>query len=236
MIVQMDEWNKQRQSPGDDPGARSSSGVDADTVSGDDASTIGEPSEATILLEAHRRGESGALDRLVDLVYDDLRRIARSQLRRRSGRRELETTALVNEAYLRLIEGSGLVGSSRQHFLAVCARAMRFVLIDFARERIAQKRGGGQADATLEEELLAPEAEEELANVLALHRALEQIGDSAPRLVQVVECRYFAGLSLEETADVLGVSGRTVERDWRLARAHLRRILGGSDGADDDAP
>lgn len=203
------------------------------TSSGGDrepASESGEaqgPSEATILLEAHRRGEPGALDRLVDLVYDDLRRIARSQLRKRSGRRELETTALVNEAYLRLIEGSGLVGSSRQHFLAVCARAMRFVLIDFARERIAQKRGGGQAEATLEEDLLAPAAEEELANVLALHDALEEIGSSAPRLVQVVECRYFAGLSLEETAEVLGVSTRTVERDWRLARAHLRRILGG---------
>lgn len=191
------------------------------------------PSEATILLEAHRRGEVGALDRLVDLVYDDLRRIARSQLRKRAGRRELETTALVNEAYLRLIEGSGLVGSSRQHFLAVCARAMRFVLIDFARERIAQKRGGGQADATLEEDLLAPAAAEELANVLALHDALEEMGDSAPRLVQVVECRYFAGLSLEETAEVLSVSTRTVERDWRLARAQLRRILGdgGSHGA-----
>jgi len=177
------------------------------------------------LLQAHQRGETDALDRLVDLVYDDLRRIARSQLRKRSGRRELETTALVSEAYLRLIEGSGLVGTSRDHFLAVCARAMRFVLIDFARERTAQKRGGHAVDETLEDQMVTASTDAELSTVLALHTALEQLQETAPRLVQVVECRYFAGLSLEESAAALGVSTRTVERDWRLARARLRVAL-----------
>ncbi len=184
------------------------------------------PSDVTLLLAAHRRGEAGALDRLVDLVYDDLRNIARTQLRKRSGRRDLETTALVSETYLRLIEGSGLVGSSRDHFLAVCARAMRFVLIDFARERTAQKRGGPSDAETLEDELIGIEQEgAELETVLALHEALEKLEGTAPRLVQVVECRYFAGLSLEETSTALGTSTRTVERDWRLARAQLLRLL-----------
>ena len=185
-----------------------------------------EPSDATLLLEAHRRGEEGALDRLVDLVYDDLRRIARSQLRKRSGRREFETTALVSEAYLRLVKGSGLVGSNRDHFLAVCARAMRFVLIDFARERSAQKRGGNLLAETLEEGVVSVDSEAEMSTVLALHAALEDLQESAPRLVQVVECRYFAGLSLDETAAALSVSTRTVERDWRLARAQLLVRLG----------
>lgn len=205
-----------------------------------------EASDATLLLDAHRRGEEGALDRLVDLVYDDLRRIARSQLRKRSGRREFETTALVSEAYLRLVKGSGLVGSNRDHFLAVCARAMRFVLIDFARERSAQKRGGNLIAETLEEGVVSSDSEVEMSTVLALHAALEELQDSGPRLVQVVECRYFAGLSLEETAAALSVSTRTVERDWRLARAQLLVRLGSVDseqsspvlgqGRSEDAP
>ena len=180
--------------------------------------------DVTALLHAHRQGDAGALDRLLPLVYDDLRRVARSQLRRLRVGETLDTTSLVHEAYLRLVDQTRADWQNRGHFFAVSAVAMRQILIDHARERSRLKRGGGLQRAPLDEAGLAVEADAE--RLLDIDRALEALRAVDPRLARNVECRYFAGLSEQETADALGVSLRTAQRDWLKARAWLRAALG----------
>jgi RNA polymerase sigma-70 factor, ECF subfamily len=183
-----------------------------------------EVGEVTILLRALRDGRRDAFDRLVPLVYDELRRIAHHHLRRSRRGRTLNTTALVHEAWLKMSDPAALDVKDRSHFLAVSACAMRQVLVDFARTRTAAKRGGGQlAQVTLDDGLASVEAQAEL--MLDLDRALARLRVHNERLAQVVECRYFAGMSEEETAEALGVSLRTAQRDWLRARAWLKEEL-----------
>lgn len=180
--------------------------------------------DITALLHAHGRGQSGAFDELVPLVYQDLRRVARAQLRKIGTGHTLDTTGLVHEAYLRLVDQTQASFTDRGHFLAVSAVAMRQILIDHARSKTRKKRGGYQKREELDERLLAVETDAD--RLIEIDRALERLAAVDPRLVKVVECRYFAGLSEEETASALGVSVRTAQRDWLKARAWLRQALG----------
>jgi RNA polymerase sigma factor (TIGR02999 family) len=182
------------------------------------------PSEVTDLLQAHGQGQSDAFGRLVPLVYDDLRRVARSQLRRLRVGETLDTTGLVHEAYLRLVDQTKATWHDRGHFLAVSAVAMRQVLIDHARSKARLKRGGGVEKTALDESKVAVASDAE--RLLEIDLALQRLADADPRLVRVVECRYFAGLSEQETAEAMGVSLRTAQRDWLKARAWLRKALG----------
>jgi len=182
------------------------------------------PSEVTELLQAHGRGQSDAFGRLVPLVYEDLRRVARSQLRRLRVGETLDTTGLVHEAYLRLVDQTKATWHDRGHFLAVSAVAMRQVLIDHARQKSRLKRGGGVEQTTFDEGATA--AAEDAARLLEIDLALGKLAAFNPRLVRVVECRYFAGLSEHETAEAMGVSLRTAQREWLKARAWLREELG----------
>lgn len=177
------------------------------------------PGEVTRLLASVRDGERGALDHLLPLVYDELRRLARAQMRREFGPATLDATGLVHEAYLKLA-GRGVDAENRAHFLSIAARAMRQVLVDHARRRKSAKRGGEWSRTTLSGTAEPLDLEPE--DVLALDRALEQLD---PRQRQVVECRFFAGMEETEIASVLGVSERTVRRDWVKARAWLMRAL-----------
>jgi RNA polymerase sigma factor (TIGR02999 family) len=179
------------------------------------------------LLAACRRGDGEAFDRLVAVVYEDLRRLARRQRRRPGSPPTLQTTALVHEAYLKLAGGKGLAWADRAHFLAVATRAMRHILVDHAKALRREKRGGGAIRVDLAEE---PAGETpELEKLIAVHEALDELAAGTPRSVRVVECRYFAGMSTEETATALGLSPATVERDWRRARRELRRLVTGSE-------
>lgn len=178
------------------------------------------------LLRAHRGGDRGALDRLMPLVYDDLHRLARRQLAGEGRGRTLDTTGLVHEAYLRLAEASRAAWEGRGHFFAVSARAMRQIVVDYARERGAAKRGGGVRPATLDDESAAIESRAE--EILAVDQALAGLGALDPQLPRIVECRFFAGLTEEETAEALALPLRTVQRDWARARAWLKRALGGA--------
>jgi RNA polymerase sigma factor (TIGR02999 family) len=180
----------------------------------------------TGLLQAHRDGTPGAFDRLVELVYPELRDVARRQLRRdRRDPQQLDTTGLVHETYLKLVDQARIEARDRHHFLAVAARAMRQVIVDHARTRQASKRGAGADHLPLDDRYLAVEREAE--HVLAINDALDRLAGVDPRLLQVVECRFFAGYSEQETADALDVSARTVERDWVRAKAWLREAVGG---------
>lgn len=184
-----------------------------------------DPEGVTQLLIAYRDGDRDAFDRLVPLIYDDLRRIARRQLRRGRPGQTLNTTGLVHEAYLKLVDPAKVDWQDRGHFLAVSARAMRQVIIGYARKRSAGKRGGGERPVTLDEAQIA--VDDQADRLLALDRALERLGQHDERLVKVVECRFFAGLSEQETAQALGVSLRTAQRDWMRARAWLKEELRG---------
>ncbi len=178
------------------------------------------PGEVTRLLEAAVAGDGGALDRLLPLVYEDLRRVARRQLDHEGEGHTLQTTALIHEAYMKLASGGSVSASSRAHFLAIAARAMRQVLVDYARKRKAAKRGGGVISVTLGD--LAQPADASAEDLLALDEALEQLD---PRQRQVIECRFFGGMEEKDIAAVLGVSERTVRRDWVKARAWLYQAL-----------
>lgn len=177
------------------------------------------------MLAAYREGEEGAFDRLVAMVYDDLRRLARRQ---RYGRPNatLNTTALVHEAYLKLAGGEGLGWNDRAHFLAVAAHAMRHILVDYAKSQKREKRGGGAIRVELDERQLS--VEREVEKLLAVDQVLGALAEDEPRLVQVVECRYFAGMTMEETAAALNVSLRTAERNWQRAKSELKRRITGS--------
>jgi RNA polymerase sigma factor (TIGR02999 family) len=179
--------------------------------------------EITRILVAARQGEPDAMDRLLTLVYDDLRLRARRQLRRRSPGQTLDTTSLVHEAYLKLVDPTQAEYRDRCHFFAAAATAMRHILVDRARRHAAQKRGGAGRQVTLESGLLRIEAK--AIEVLALDQALHQLAQADARLARLVELRYFGGLTLEETAEALHLSERTVQRDWRTARAFLFRAL-----------
>ncbi|MGE0441686.1 MAG: sigma-70 family RNA polymerase sigma factor [Gemmatimonadales bacterium] len=174
-----------------------------------------------------RAGDREALDRLLPLVYDQLRQLARQQLRREDQGHTLGATALVHEAYVRLAARERLAPEDRRHFFAIAAQSMRRILIDHARARKRLKRGVGQVAVPLEEveHLLTDQAAEELT---ALDEALDRLEQANPRAARVVERRFFAGLTLEETAETLDVSLKTVYRDWLLARAWLRKEIAGS--------
>jgi RNA polymerase sigma factor (TIGR02999 family) len=169
------------------------------------------------------------LDQWVVQLYDELRTLAHAQLRRERDGHTLSTTALVNEAYLHLARQHSLDGLSRGEFLSTASLMMRRVLVDYARARTRDKRGGGAENVPLDkvEAFLSIEEAEEL---VALDEALERLRRMNPRGAQVVDCRFFAGLSLEDTADLLGVSTKTVQRDWLLARAWLRKEVAGDLG------
>lgn len=187
-----------------------------------------DPRDITTLLQAHASGEQDALDALLPRVYEELRRIARGRLRRERADHTLSATEVVHEAYMKLVPLEGLHVQHRAHFYAIASRAMRNVLVDHAMRRSAVKRGGGEAVVTLDDSVAARERPVE--ELIALSRALDRLGQIDERQASVVECRFFGGLSLEETADALGIAPATVSRDWTFARAWLHRELSGEPG------
>jgi RNA polymerase sigma-70 factor, ECF subfamily len=181
-------------------------------------------SQVTAILETAARGDGSIVDRLVPLVYDELRSIAHRQLEREYGDRTLQTTELVNEAYLRLAGDANVTARGRAYFFAAAARAMRQVLVARARRRSRAKRGGGADVVTLG---VADAVDRFATELVDLDNALRKLARRNSRQAKVVEYRFFAGLSVKETAEVLGVSTRTVESDWAMARAWLFHALGG---------
>ena len=181
--------------------------------------------EITNVLATAVASGGNAVERLVPLIYDDLRAIAHRQLAREHRNHTLQTTALVHEAYLKLVDDTRVTGRGRAYFFAAAGRAMRQVLVDHARRRATAKRGGGVEPVSLEESRIA--VDEFAVELLDLDRALDQLSHLNPRHARVVECRFFAGLSVEETAEALDVSARTVKSDWALARAWLYDAIGG---------
>lgn len=188
------------------------------------------PNQVTQLLRAWRNGDQAAFERLLPLVYDELRRLAGHYLRGERQGHTLQSAALVHEAYLQLL-GQEIDWQSRAHFLGVAAQAMRRVLVDYARSRNYQKRGGQVAHVEIE--AAATVALTQAGELVALDDALQGLEKLDPRKSRVVELRYFGGLSVEETAEVLGISVPTVVRDWNTAKAWLRREM--SRGPSDDA-
>jgi RNA polymerase sigma factor (TIGR02999 family) len=190
------------------------------------------PQEITKLLSAWGRGERDALDQLTPLVYAELRRIARRQMSRERDGHTLQATALVNEAFIRLSGQEKHSWQDRAHFYAVCAQVMRRVLIDHARAHARDRRGGGTLSVALDEAAVL--AGEGAAELVALDEALRALEAVDPRKGRVVALRYFAGLSVEETAEVLGVSPATVGREWRRAKAWLYRAISEGGAADEE--
>ena len=181
--------------------------------------------EVTQLLRAWMRGEDGAKEELYQMVYDELRRQAHRYMSRENSGHTLQTTALVNEAYLKLADTNNLNWQDRAHFFAVSANVMRHILVDHARASRAERRGGEAQQVGLEDIIEIPQAPNK--DILALNDALNKLAKVDDRKSKVVELRYFGGLSVEETAEVLKVSADTVMRDWRLAKAWLLRELSG---------
>ncbi len=184
--------------------------------------------DVTRLLKEWAQGASSALDALTPLVYAELRRLADSYLRSESPGHTLQPTALVHEAYLRLVDRNAPDWQNRSHFYGVAAHLMRQILVDHARTRQATKRGGQAIHLSLEEDLVV--SRERDADLVALDEALERLAALEPRKAQVVELRFFGGLSIEEIAKLLDVSDVTVRRDWQFAKAWLLRELGGEKG------
>ncbi|HEX7184713.1 MAG TPA: sigma-70 family RNA polymerase sigma factor [Thermoanaerobaculia bacterium] len=180
--------------------------------------------DVTELLLAYRQGDYDAFSRMYPLVYDELRRIARRQLGRGTPDRILDTTSLVHESYLKMVDQKRVDWQDRGHFLACAAQAMRQVIITYARRRNAAKRGGRNVQTTLDERRHMA-IDEQTDWLLAVDAALNRLNQWNPRLARVVECRFFAGLSEEETATALSISLRTAQRDWMKARAYLREEL-----------
>ena len=178
----------------------------------------------TQLLIAWGNGDQTALDQLMPLVYNELHRLAGRYMRRERAGNTLQTSALVNEAYLRLVDQKDVQWQNRAHFFAIAAQLMRRILVDHARQRQHLKRGGGARRVTLNDTLII--SDERAADVVALDDALNNLATIDPRKSQMVELRFFAGLSIEETADVLAVSPGTVMRDWTLTKAWLQRAIG----------
>ena len=184
-----------------------------------------EQHEITELLAKWSGGNQTALDELYPLVYEELRRLARSYMKREPKGHTLQTTALINEAYVRMVDQKNVRWQNRNHFFAISAQMMRRILVDHARRYLHKKRGGGAKKVSLDEAMLV--AAERSEEVLMLDEALNNLARMDPRRCHVVELRYFAGLNNQEIADVLHISENTVMRDWNLARAWLHRQLGG---------
>lgn len=187
-----------------------------------DMTTSGSPPDLTTLFARLRNGESDAVGPVVSALYKELRRIAARQLSRESRQHTLQPTALVNEAYMRMMRGPNVV-NDRQHFFALAAQAMRWVLVDHARQKGSHKRGGQAERVTLE---LVPGVESYDVDVLALDEALTALQAHDPRAVRVVELRFFGGHTDKEVCEILGEKLSTVRRDWEFARAWLRTRLG----------
>jgi RNA polymerase sigma factor (TIGR02999 family) len=181
------------------------------------------PQEVTQLLLDWSRGDQAALDKLMPLVYGELRRMANRYMRREHVGHTLQTTALINEAYLRLIEQQRVQWHNRAHFFAISAKLMRRILVDHARSHTRAKRGGGVLKVSLNEAVVP--SKERAAELVALDDALMRLATIDPRKSQVVELRFFGGLSVEETAEVLKVTPMTVTRDWKTAKAWLHREM-----------
>jgi RNA polymerase sigma factor (TIGR02999 family) len=179
--------------------------------------------EVTELLRSWRQGDAAALDRLIPLVHGELRRVARAHFRREPPGHTLQATALVHEVYLRLVTLDRITLNDRTHFFAVAARLMRQVLVDHARRKRADKRAGAATMMSLDE--VSPVSSTPIVDVLALDQALDALSSRDARQCRVVELRYFAGLSIDETAEAIGVSTATVEREWTIAKAWLHRRL-----------
>jgi RNA polymerase sigma-70 factor, ECF subfamily len=179
--------------------------------------------EVTELLRSWRQGDVAALDRLIPLVHDELRRVARSHFRREHPGHTLQATALVHEVYLRLVDVDRMTLNSRTHFFAVAARLMRQILVDHARRKAADKRGGGATMLSLDD--VSPVSRASSVDVLALDEALDALSSRDSRQCRVVELRFFAGLSIDEAAEALGISAATVEREWAMAKAWLYQRL-----------
>ncbi len=186
------------------------------------------PTEVTILLARWRNGDRDALDALMPLVYDELRRLARHYLSRERNDHTLQSTALVHEAFVRLVGQKPPDWTGRAHFMGVAARLMRQILVDHARAHAAGKRGGGYKLA-LHEDFVRVESNE--LDLLQLDEALRQLAHLDPQQSRVVELRYFAGLSVEDASEVLGISPATVKREWASARAFLQREMARGAGA-----
>lgn len=194
---------------------------------------MAEADEITILAQRWSEGDQAALEQLIELTYPKLRHLARRQARSASGDPTIDTTALVHEAYLRLAGDNRNVWRSRAHFYAFCAKVMRRVVIDYARRRAAEKRGGTRVRVPLSDGMAAIETQ--AAEVLQIEEALDLLATRSPRMARVVECRFFGGLSIDETAEALETSPRTVVRDWTRARAYLLQALDGSAQAPSDS-
>ena len=183
-----------------------------------------DPGRVTEVLAELKKGAAGAEEELFDVVYSELHRLAAAQMRRQPSGHTLQPTALVNEAYLRLMGAPDPSWNDRAHFLTAAARAMRSILVDFARRRGAQKRGGGQKKITLDEKAHAGRQTTE--EIIAVHEALKKLEEIDAQGARIVELRFFGGLTVEEAAKVLGVSEPTVYRSWEHARSWLFREMG----------
>jgi RNA polymerase sigma factor (TIGR02999 family) len=183
----------------------------------------GDVADVTVLLQQWRDGNADALHRLMPLVYEELRRVARARLRQEQPGHTLQATALVHEAYLRLMGSRTPAPQNRTHLFAIAARLMREILVDHARRKAARKRGGTATMIALDESVRAPDVA--MIDLLALDEALNELHALDPRLCRVVELRFFAGLNIDETAEALQVSTATIERDWTVAKAWLHQRL-----------
>jgi RNA polymerase sigma factor (TIGR02999 family) len=188
------------------------------------------PPEVTQLLADWGRGDASALEKLLPLVHAELRRIARRQMSQERPGHTLQATALVNEAYLKLAGREGFEWQNRAHFFAVAAQVMRHILIDHARAHARDKRGGGAIQVSLNDAAVL--VEDQAEHFVALDEALQTLEQIDPQKGRIVELRYFGGLSIEETADILNISPRTVRREWQRARAWLYRMI--SEGSADE--
>ena len=198
------------------------------------SSSLGSAAETTEILNRWRAGDASAAARVLPRVYSDLRRIATGYARRERPDHTLQATAIVHEAYLRLLGQGPPRWQSRAHFVATAAKIMRHILVDHSRRRSSWKRGGRERRLTWSESLEMPE--ERAADLIAVDEALKSLGGVAPEEARLVELRFFAGLSIEQTADCLGVSRKTVVRRWRRARAFLHAELGGDSSAKRSGP
>ena len=187
-------------------------------------------SEVTQLLADWGKGDRSALDKLFPLVHSELRRIAQRQMNQERGGHTLQATALVNEAYLKLVGQQEFEWHNRAHFFAVCAQVMRHILIDHARAHARDKRGGGAIQVSLND--VAVIAEDQASHLVALDEALRLLEGLDPQKGRIVELRYFGGMSIEETAEVLNISPRTVRREWQRSKAWLYRMI--SEGTEDE--
>lgn len=183
-------------------------------------------SPVTELLLHWGNGDCKALEAILPLVYDELRRLARYHLRQQRPNHTLQTTALVHEAYLRLAQEKSIAVENRAHFLGIAAQLMRWILVDYERKRRAAKRGAGVKRLTLDPSIAAPHSHSQDVDLLALDEALNRLAKLDSQQSQIIELRYFAGLSIEDTSEFLGISSATVKRSWASARAWLLREMG----------